>query len=143
MSEGMKDLIGKTVKAIRINDVKDLIELTCDDGILYLSAVGDCCSTSWFEHMTGVEALIGHTIKNVLVREMPPPKTDDEDDEFDVTDFYGWTLETEAGRCDIEMRNQSNGYYGGTCEVSSKALDQYGREREDKDSTTKAVTDDF
>ena len=136
----MKTLEGKTVRAILINHEKDLIRLICDGPALFLSATGDCCSRSWFEHMTGVEALIGHAINAVIERPMPGDKEETPDR---VIRFYGWTLETSRGRCDIEMRNESNGWYGGDCIVSEKALDQYHGERDDESSAQKLVTDDF
>ena len=135
----MCDLVGKTVKEARINDEKDLILLVLlDDSRLYLSAVGDCCSSSWFEHIGGLEAVIGHEITEVINREMPESK---ESDDYHVTKFYGWTLVTENGRCDIEMRNRSNGYYGGWVEVHEQPLTQYGDVRDD--AATKPLTEDL
>ena len=135
----MEKLIGKEVKEIKINYDKDLIKLVCVDSVLFLSAYGDCCSRSWFEHMTGVDALIGQKINKVVEREMPPAKENEE--EMECLQFYGWTIETNRGRCDLEMRNESNGYYGGDCEVDEKPLGKYGGTRDD--DATKTVTDDF
>ena len=107
----MEELKGVAVKSVEINNAKDLIVILSENGDKwYLSATGDCCSSSWFEHIEGIDALIGETINKVVDREMPEGR---DDEEHEHLEFYGWTLETAKGRCDIEMRNASNGYYGG------------------------------
>jgi len=117
------DLVGKKVNQVRINPDRDILELSVAGGeVIYLSAVGYCCSESWFEHIEGAECLIGKEIRRVVDREMPK---DYDDGDFNVTRFYGWTIETDSGRCDLEMRNLSNGYYGGDVEIASDPLDQY------------------
>jgi len=127
----MKDLEGKTIGGLKINDEKDALFFDIKGGIsIVVSAVGDCCSKSWFEHIEGVEALIGKKIVKVVERDMPGPKEYDEGN--GLIQFYGWTLELDSGeRVDFEMRNDSNGYYGGWVEVHSTARDQYQDHRED------------
>lgn len=111
----LKLLIGKTIKEVRLKE-KDHLAFICTDGTyLLLYTEGDCCSISWIEHFNGLSALIGQTVNNVVTRDMPkiPDRA-----EFECIECYGWTLETAAGRCDIEMRNESNGYYGGTLRLT-------------------------
>lgn len=105
------ELIGHTIDGVFINSDKDVIEfMTSDDKLFTYLAEGDCCSSSWIEHVNGLAALIGHKVINVVERDMPEAV---DDEKYDCLQFYGWTLETAAGRFDIEMRNSSNGYYGG------------------------------
>lgn len=141
----IKTLTRKRIKSIEINERRDLIALDTDDGIVFLSAVGDCCSHSWFEHIQGLEALVGHEIRGVEDRQMPD--IPDKPDEYEVIKSYGWSIITERGRCELEMRNSSNGYYGGWIEVSeSSPLDQYSSPRtpSDKDELkTLPLTEDF
>lgn len=127
---GWEYLVGKTVAKVDVNEDKDVIRFTLSDGsFIFASAVGGCCSRSWFEHLEGEDALIGNPIFRVVDREM---KSDDDksgDPEYgSLIKFYGWTLETPHGRFDIEMRNESNGYYGGHAVISDVISDQYRNE---------------
>lgn len=126
------DLVGRIVESAWINERRDVIELRfADNPALFLCAVGDCCSRSWFEHVEGVDALIGHQILRVVEREMPPPSSDAHSD---VTRYYGWTIETARGRCDIEMRNESNGWYGGSVYIAEWIVDQYANQWEEPET---------
>lgn len=132
---GWEPLLGKTIRAVRTNKSKNVIQMATRTGtIVYLTAEGECCSRSWFEHLNGLEALLGHPITRVVEREMPEDTKGD-----DVTRYYGWTIETPRGRCDVEMRNESNGYYGGDCVVSTEP---FGDGRHEARPTI-LVTEDF
>lgn len=137
-SYGVKDmgwvaLVGKTVAKLEVNAEKKVIRFTLSDGsVLFASAVGDCCSQSWFENLEGEEALIGNPVISVVDRKMPEAEDKTDGPEYgNLTQFYGWTLETSRGRFDIEMRNESNGYYGGNVIVSDVISDQYNSEVEE------------
>ncbi len=125
----MKELAGKTVYAVRLNDDKDFIVFECENGdTVAYSAEGDCCSHSWIEHLNGLSELLGKRVNRIVEREMPEMKRG----EYEYIQSYGWTLETETGRCDIEMRNESNGYYGGWLQYQpdlTAIKDQYHRAR--------------
>lgn len=113
----LKLLVGKTVKEVRLHADKTLLAFICDSGdYLYCYTDGDCCSSSWIEHLNGLKSLLGHVVNNVVTRDMPEVAGESE---WSCISCYGWTLETNAGRCDIEMRNESNGYYGGNLMNSS------------------------
>lgn len=135
----MNKLEGVTVLEIRINEDKDRIKLILKDApSLWISANGDCCSQSWFAHIEGFENLIGNKILKVIERQMPEPL---KNDDFECLQFYGWTLQTEKGNCDIEMRNSSNGYYGGDVEVEEYPCNQYMRKQENME--TEVLDKDF
>lgn len=137
----MKRLIGRKILSVSLNAEKDVLALHFEDGPrAVLSAVGDCCSRSWFEHLSGLEALVGHAISAVLEREMPADKWS-EPEEYELVRFYGWTLVTDYGRADLEMRNASNGYYGGDVEIGDGYIGQYGEAGEMPDMSP--VTEDF
>ncbi len=122
----LKDLIGRTVISVYINSDKDLLRFNFTDGSLFLSATGDCCSTSWYEHISGLDWLIGSPIVSAEEIEMPNAKGN----EYELVQCYGYKLKTDKGIFEIEMRNESNGYYGGSMEIHEKALDTYHNERE-------------
>lgn len=110
MSNEFKDLIGETIKSVHVTADKTQLGFQCKSGenLLY-EAEGDCCSSSWIEHVSGLFHLIGATVTGVIEREMP----DQTEVNGDYIQYYGWTIQTTKGYFDIEMRNSSNGYYGG------------------------------
>jgi hypothetical protein len=118
--EYWKDLHGKKVQAVSINKEKDLVRIdfkAFGKSYVYLRAYGDCCSTSWFEHIEGLQFLVGGTISDVVEREM---QKEFEDSNGDSIQVYGWSIKTDKGQCEIEMRNSSNGYYGGSVEFGTE-----------------------
>jgi len=88
----------------------------------YGSSKGDCCSRSWIEHIDGVNYLIGHEIMSVKVMYMPKPAKNHHNcvKEWDVVKYYSVKITTDEGICDIDFRNSSNGYYGGSFEPCSE-----------------------
>lgn len=79
---------------------------------------GDCCSFSWINNLTGVANLLGEEIIEILEKPEEsltanaPSKSPGEED--DVIQYYGYTFKTAKGSFDLEFRNSSNGYYGGS-----------------------------
>lgn len=120
---GFKALVGKKITSLKTNPEHTYLVFKTEDEQIGYYSDGDCCSSSWFENISGLECLLGHTVKEVLEREMPESySTKSEPDEdgyqydIDYIQLYGWTLVTDKGRFDIEMRNSSNGYYGGSAD---------------------------
>ncbi len=106
-------LMGRRIEAIRIDgDDQHYLTFDTDAGAMHLEALGDCCSESWFYHVLGVKALLGHTITDIEIvkDDAEPPDT------FSRQDYdriYGVNFRTTGGMVDVEFRNSSNGYYGG------------------------------
>ncbi len=122
----MKELLNKTITKVEIGRDNTLLVFVTDleERIGYESE-GDCCSVSWFSNITGLENLIGQEVLEVVAREewTAGEQTDAEElykkeygYEPESLALYGWMLKTKKGTCDIEFRNESNGYYGGWCE---------------------------
>jgi hypothetical protein len=109
----MKELIGKTITALRVNEDQSFLVFDHPDGgsTIY-QTYGDCCSETWFADITGVTALIGGTV--VEVAEVEMNEVDDGRTRQESDAFYGVKLRTEKGVADIVYRNSSNGYYGGS-----------------------------
>jgi len=112
-------LLGKTIVAVHTTAGRDAIGFVMASGeTLLFWAEGDCCSRSWFEHVTGLVHLLGAEITGIKDRPMgeaietlsPEQKRAFHDRELKL---YGWTIMTTRGYFDVEMRNSSNGYYGG------------------------------
>jgi hypothetical protein len=113
----MKNLFGVFIRNIYISEDKTVLLFITDEYLVY-RAEGECCSQSWFESISNPEniilnkntcykKIIGIEEKQCVLQEHP---------DHDCLSVYGYTLKTSEGYCDIEYRNSSNGYYGGSCE---------------------------
>lgn len=138
-------LLGKDLEQIAINGDKTFILFAFKDGTgMIYSAEGDCCSQSWFEHISGVEALQGkitgvEEIAGASWTMQQPPERWIKDDHIEV---YFIKITTDRGRATIELRNASNGFYGGTFEsITPSDWAQTWIEKEQRDF--KQVKDDF
>ncbi len=110
-------LIGKTLTAVEVNDVKDEIRFKTADGGEYLMYHSqDCCESVSIEDINGDLAdLIGSP---VLVAEessdTESPKTEKYGDHEYTDESSTWTfykLATGKGYVDIRWYGSSNGYY--------------------------------
>lgn len=110
----MKELIGKKITGIRINEDQSVLVFDTDRGAVGYETYGDCCSETWFADITGVIALIGATVRYVEIVSMDSYNVDDGRARQDCDEAYGYRLTTDKGNADIVFRNSSNGYYGGS-----------------------------
>lgn len=103
----------------KITDNSDNLQLHLDNKeIIEFYAEGDCCSDSWIEHIESPPK--PEKIISMEEIEIPPSYDCDESntkkrnpDHMDSVQFYFYRINTENGSYLIEMRNNSNGYYGG------------------------------
>lgn len=105
-------IIGKEVVAVyRASDDKALRFDTEDGEEIIARAEGGCCSSTWVESMDAPDLLVGETVRNIdtLYMDNPPNQPD-----YGEVKQYGCVIITTGGRCVIEYRNKSNGYYGGS-----------------------------
>ena len=104
-------MVGKTIMAVYLaNDQKAIRFDTQEGDEIVAKADGDCCSSTWIEHVEGVGALIGAKVLAVEDIEMPDLGSPDD---YDVVAYYGCKITTDKGHCILDYRNSSNGYYGG------------------------------
>lgn len=128
----MKELIGKTVTGLRVNEDQSVLAFDHPDGTsTSYRTWGDCCSETWFADITGVAALLGGNVLDVEFVDLPV--VDDKRTRQESDEFYGVKLKTDKGYADIVYRNSSNGYYGGDIDLYGGAL---------PDGMT-AITDDW
>ncbi len=97
---------------------RQTITFRCDDGAYVFLADGDCCSQT---HIDSVEGPRAGRIVDIQQPEWGEPCREVRDDEnMECTRFYKTTLVIDGqGHLDIEYRNESNGYYGGSLELLS------------------------
>jgi len=133
----MKDcLVGKTIINAKIaNDDKAILFVT-DHGEIVAKADGDCCSSSWIEHVELPALGFPAKVIEVLDIEMPNA-AGAADNEDDLLQIYGLKISTDKGDFVIDYRNESNGYYGGN--LSWPGDHHYGGVYGQNDSTCEWV----
>lgn len=138
----MNELIGKKISEVRINNNNTVITFITDQGPIQYFAEGDCCSTSWIEHVADVKDIVG---KEILAVEQETAINNMEGmlssrGKADHMDVYFYRIKaTESkygygGVMVIDLRNDSNGYYGGTLTLAHSIEDF---------SNHKIITEDF
>ena len=118
----MKELIGKKITGLRINEDQSVLAFDTDQGVIAYDVWGDCCSEAWFADITGVGALIGGTVQTADEVSMDGYNVEDGRTRQDVDEAYGYKLTTDKGYADIVFRNSSNGNYGGSIELLKREL---------------------
>lgn len=109
-------LIGKTITAVYIDKNKHALRFDLGPvDSLIARADADCCSHTWIESLDAPEVLVGSPVLEVSDLDLPdrPDQNKDEGSCGEVTAHYGCQITTAKGRCVIDYRNESNGYYGG------------------------------
>lgn len=113
------EMIGRTVAAVYAKKGGTEIGFDTDLGYIEYGCEGYCCSSSWFEHISGVDNLIGQKIVETKNIDLPEPPEEDSKD-HECLQNYGYRLVTTSGFFEVEMRNSSNAYYGGNITGPSK-----------------------
>ena len=115
--EKIANIIGKTLHAITEYE-GDLI-LNLGNKEIVFQAVGACCSESWIESVespTQPEVIVSFEEIEISPTFEPKPSVKKDHTEMDHVRYYFYKLTTDKSSYLIEMRNNSNGYYGGTLE---------------------------
>jgi hypothetical protein len=116
-------LVGKRINGLFIGDSAWALVFRDINGRHYcFRTENDCCNTVWFNHVNGVETVLGEgnvfdILRGAMVTGVESKGwTDDRTDEdgYDVIQDGFWTISTDRGYIDLEVRNSHNGYYGGS-----------------------------
>ena len=116
-------LVGKRINGLFIGDDAWALVFRDINGRHYcFRTENDCCNTVWFNHVNGVETVLGEgnvfdILRGAMVTGVESKGwTDDRTDEdgWDVIQDGFWTIATDRGYIDLEVRNSHNGYYGGS-----------------------------
>ena len=114
-------LVGKRINGLFIGDQAWSLVFRDINGRHYcFRTENDCCNTVWFNHVNGVETVLGEgnlfdILRGAMVTGVEDKGwTDDREDGYDVIQDGFWTIATDRGYIDLEVRNSHNGYYGGS-----------------------------
>ena len=115
-----------------------------DDGIkyyVYKAEVSDpgCDVICWFNSINGIDDLLGQIVNRVDVGGWKLV----DDNGGGRTENIRWTLYTTCGYFDIEVRNTSNGYYGGQVEFIGKFAEEGDKSDDDIDDNIITYSSDI
>lgn len=137
------ELVGKRINGIFLgNSGWTLVFRTTEGKYHRFDTSNDCCNSVWVNHISGVNA-VGSGDSFDLIRGALVTGAEDkgwgenrsDEDDYEVVQDGFWTLRTDRGWIDIEVRNSHNGYYGGS-------FDESGHEISDITDLVQ-VTEDF
>lgn len=107
------DMLNRTISAVKTSNRGQIVTFEFRDGGKRSFGVeGDCCSSSWIEHLEMPGDVSG---ARLLAVEDSAPITQDHplhDDDGEIS-VYNTAFKTDRGEIILEYRNSSNGYYGG------------------------------
>jgi hypothetical protein len=105
---------GRPLYSVTLDDAKDVLTFTFQDGgAVRYSAEGECCSSSWIEHLEVPNDVKDRTLVSVDNNTVDTPDSVDTS-QFDCLQCYRTVFRLDNGEAiTLEFRNNSNGYYGG------------------------------
>jgi hypothetical protein len=136
-------LVGKRINGLFIGEDAWALVFRDINGRHYcFRTKNDCCNTVWFNHVNGVETVLGEgnlfdILRGAMVTAVEDKGwSEDREDGYDVIQDGFWTIATDRGYIDLEVRNSHNGYYGGSVVYDEEAM-------LDKIDDLQAVVKDF
>jgi hypothetical protein len=117
-----EELHGHRINGIfTANDRWALVFRTTEGKWFRWNTENDCCNEVWFNHITGVNCVgdgnVFDLLRGALVLDSEDKGWNDNregEDGYEVVQEGFWTIHTDRGYIDIEVRNSHNGYYGGS-----------------------------
>ena len=114
-------LVGKRINGLLLgNDAWTLVVRDTTGRHYRFDTANDCCNSVWFNHINGLD-ILGEGNSFDILRGAVVLEVEDKGwgenrngvDGHEVVQDGFWTLRTDRGYIDIEVRNSHNGYYGG------------------------------
>jgi hypothetical protein len=114
----LRRLIGEVITKVSVNpDRTEVTFITREDKRIVYQTYGDCCSSTWVEHLTVPSDIgLGAAVVGVGQRDMEDDGNTNPAycDYPEVIAVYETCWVTDKGEIIVEYRNNSNGYYGGS-----------------------------
>lgn len=118
------NLIGQRINGIFVNDGRDQVAFRTTEGrYLGFFTCGDCCNSVYVNHFSGADVVGEGNSFDLLrgalvlgVEEKGWTEDREDDDGYGCVQDGFFTIRTDRGYIDFEVRNEHNGYYGGHLE---------------------------
>jgi hypothetical protein len=115
-------LLGQRINGLLIgNDGWTLVFRTIQGRYIRFDTENDCCNSVWFNHISGLGAVGDGNVFDILrgaevlaVEDKGWGENRSDEEGYEVIQDGFWTIRTDRGYIDIEVRNSHNGYYGGS-----------------------------
>lgn len=109
-SRVIKDSIGKTIVALRLDEDDDALHLEFSDGskIVIFDDGQSCCESRYMRTDDDLTYFIGSKFTGTSLRDAP-----DRDEDGGVHEVQFLIVHTDAGDFTMANHNEHNGYYGG------------------------------
>ena len=125
----LKDVGESKIRHVFVNESKTKLFLQTENPteIFQFNCEGDCCSSTWIEHLTIEGEVFGQPIVAVdHVKESEVFQAIG--DSLDSTQLldYADAFRTPMGKLTVEYRNESNGYYSGSLDYAGKISSAVG-----------------
>jgi hypothetical protein len=104
-------LMNRHIVAARMKGKEGVVLVEACGAEIHLDTDADCCSSTWFEGVDGLDNMNDAVItgaEDTFLR----------DEQGGEEKFYSFKITTTKGYVDLPYRNSSNGYYGGSVEIS-------------------------
>lgn len=128
-----RELIGKRINGIFTGNDRWTLAFRDTEGKWYrYDTANDCCNSVFINHITGVECVhstgdVFDLMRGALVIGAEDKGWGDnrsDQDGYEVIQDGFWTIRTDRGYIDIEVRNEHNGYYGGSFDSSDETIEK-------------------
>jgi hypothetical protein len=125
-------LLDKKINGMFIgNDAWTLVFRDINGNHYRFDTENDCCNSVWFNHVNGVGTVLGSSnsfdilrgARVLSVEDKGWGENRDDEDGHEVVQDGFWTIRTDRGYIDIEVRNSHNGYYGGSVNYNDSDSD--------------------
>jgi hypothetical protein len=121
-------LLGQRINGVLIgNDKWTLVFRTVEGKHFRFDTQNDCCNSVWINHVTGLSVVGDGNVFDILrgaevlaVEDKGWNDNREGEDGYEVIQDGFWTIRTDRGYIDIEVRNSHNGYYGGSLVFSGQ-----------------------
>jgi hypothetical protein len=132
MASEFQPLVSEYINGLFIgNDQWTIVFRTAGGKYFRFDTQKDCCNSVWYNHISGIEVVLGVPDNNVFdllsgalvtgveekgwsTAQEEQPLTDSKYVCEEVIEDGFWSIYTDRGQIDIEVRNSHNGYYGGS-----------------------------
>ncbi len=136
-------LVGKRINGLFIGNDKWTLVFRDIAGRRYrFDTENDCCNSVWFNHVSGVNILgegnsfdLLRGVEVLAVESKGWGDNRSDEDGYEVVQDAFWTIRTNRGYIDLEVRNSHNGYYGGSV--------SYNKDDSGRLADLELITEDF